>query len=433
MKRLMMEKLIKWKNKPGRKPLLIHGARQVGKTWIMKAFGEKNFDDCVYINFEKNEHIKALFEGDLEPERILLGLSAEHGRKIEKEKTLIIFDEVQECPRALTSLKYFCEDAPEYPVVAAGSQMGIALHSGTSFPVGKTERAYLYPMTYREFLMANGQEQLSDVIESGDQELIRVFREKLIDFLRQYYFVGGMPEAVRTFSETGDFNEARRIQNELIGVYRQDFSKHAEPRLTERLNLIWDSVVSQLAKENRKYIYGQVKKGSRAKDFDIAIQWLKDCGLINVVHRVKKPGYPLKAYEELDVFKIYLVDVGLLGAMGNIDLKSIVDGNRIFTEFKGAMTEQFVLQQMKSVLGIDPFYYSAPNSRMEIDFLLQSAEGIVSVEVKAEENLKARSLRTFHDKYKPEKSVRISMSDFREQDWMTNIPLYDIEWLKEIL
>lgn len=433
MKRYLMNDLLHWKEKKNRKPLLIRGARQVGKTWIMKEFGREYFQNTIYINFDQNEHIRTLFDGDLTPERILLGLSAESGLVPQKEETLIIFDEVQECPRALTSLKYFCEEAPQYAVIAAGSQLGVALHLGTSYPVGKTDQLSLYPLSYCEFLEGVGEEGLARVIEGQDQSMIRTFRGKLMDYLKQYYFIGGMPEVVRDFSENRDFNAARELQKQLLDFYRQDFSKHAQPQLTERLNQVWDSIPAQLAKENRKFIYGQIRKGARAKEFELAIQWLRDCGLIHAVHRVSKPYYPLKAYEELDIFKIYLLDVGLLGAMGDISRQTIVDGNRIFTEFKGALTEQFVLEQIISVLGVTPDYYSADNSQMEIDFLLQNSTGVIPVEVKAQENLKAKSLRVFHDKYAPECSVRVSMSDYREQDWMVNIPLYEIEYLKEIV
>lgn len=430
MKRFLMNDLENWKKKKGRKPLLIRGARQVGKTWLMKEFGKTAFQNVIYINFERNRHIHALFDGDLSPERLLLGINAETGIRA-GEETLIIFDEIQECPRALTSLKYFCEEAQKYPIVAAGSNLGVALHKGTSYPVGKTDLLELLPMSFREFLCALGEEGLSDLIGAQDQDMIRSFRGKLIDYLRQYYYVGGMPEAVLTFSEMKDFGAVRDVQSKLIDFYRQDFSKHAEPTLTERLNVVWDSIPSQLAKENRKYIYGQIRKGARAKDFELAIQWLSDCGLVHAVHRVSKAGMPLKAYEELSAFKLYLLDVGLLGAMGAISAGAILRGNEIFTEFKGAMTEQYVLQELLSEAGTSPYYYSAENSRMEIDFLVQASDGIIPVEVKAEENLKARSLKTFHDKFHPERSVRYSMSDYREQEWMVNVPLYEVGWIKQ--
>lgn len=432
MERFAMDKLKTWKEKKGRKPLLIRGARQVGKSWLMQEFGKTEFKQVAYINFGRNRHIEALFRGDLEPERIILGISAETGITIRPDDTLIIFDEIQETPRALESLKYFCEDAPEYAVVAAGSLLGVALHQNTSFPVGKVDMLSLYPMSFAEFLYAMDEKALAEIIKTQDQDMIRVFRERLIDLLRQYYYVGGMPEAVKTFARNKDFKEVRQIQSDLLMFYQQDFSRHSSPVLAERLRQVWNSVPAQLAKENRKFIYGQVRKGARAKDLELAIQWLSDCGLIHLVHNLSKPGYPLKAYEEMNSFKIYLLDVGLLGAMGDIDARSIVEGNRIFTEFKGAMTEQFVLQQICAVTDYSAFYYSASGSRMEIDFIIQADSNIVPIEVKAEENLHAKSLHVFYSKYHPKLSVRFSMSDYREQDWMTNVPLYDVEWLNKL-
>lgn len=432
MERKSMDDLFKWKNRKNRKPMIIRGARQVGKTWLMKEFGKRAFPDSVYINFEQNMHIHQLFDGDINVNRILLGLNAETGKKITKDM-LIILDEIQECPRALTSLKYFYEDAPEYPIIAAGSNLGVALHKGTSYPVGKTDLLALYPLSFAEFLKAEGKDAIADILEKQDQEMIRVFRQQYIDELRLYYYVGGMPEVVRLFTENHDFQETRQVQNALLDFYRQDFSKHAEPLLSERLNQVWDSIPMQLAKENRKFIYGQIRKGARAKEFELAIQWLIDCGLIHAVHRVSKPGIPLKSYEELSVFKIYLLDVGLLGAMGQIGSQVILKGNEIFTEFKGAMAEQYFMQETASVLKTVPYYYAAENARMEIDFLLQGSDEIIPVEVKAEENLRAKSLRVYAEKYHPNHCVRFSMSDYREQDWMVNIPLYDIEWLKQLI
>lgn len=430
MERYLMQKLQEWKDAENRKPLILKGARQVGKTWLLKEFGQQFFQDVVYINFEQNQHIHALFAGDLTPDRLFIGLNAETGKTMTKD-TLIIFDEIQECPRALTSLKYFYEEAQEYPVTAAGSNLGVALHHGTSYPVGKTDLLTLYPMSFGEFLCAAGQKALAEILEKQDQDMVHAFREKYLDFLRQYYYVGGMPEAVQTFMDSRNFRETRRVQKGLLDFYRQDFSKHAEPALTERLNQVWDSIPSQLARENRKFIYGQVRKGARAKDFELAIQWLTDCGLIHAVHRVSKPSIPLKSYEELSAFKIYLLDVGLLGAMGDLSPKTVISGNEIFTEFKGAMTEQYVLQQINALFNTEPYYYSAENSRMEIDFLMQGNDAVTPIEVKAEENLRAKSLRSFYNKYHPPLCIRFSMSDFRRQDWLVNVPLYEVEWLKE--
>ena len=433
MNRHALEKLKTWKNSEPRKPLIIRGARQVGKTWLMKEFGKQCFEKTAYINFDNNERARALFDIDLRPERLILALSAETGVDIQAGDTLLIFDEVQEAPRALTSLKYFCEEAPEYCIVAAGSLLGVAMHQGTSFPVGKVDFMDLYPLSYTEFLEALGEERFAELLRTDDHDMIKAFKTTYIERLRQYYFVGGMPEAVLAFVEKKNYQKVREVQKNLLNYYQQDFSKHAQANLIPRLNLTWNAIPQQLAKENKKFIYGQVREGARAKDFELAIQWLLDCGLIHKVYRVTKPQIPLIAYMELDVFKMYLLDVGLLAAMGDLSEKVIIDGNKIFTEFKGALTEQYVLQQLVSELGVTPYYYSTPNSRGEIDFLLQGDTSIIPLEVKAEENLKARSLRAFCDKFNPKYALRCSMSDFHEQDWLTNVPLYEILYLEKYL
>ncbi len=433
MKRFALEKLKEWKDKPNRKPLIIRGARQVGKTWLMKEFGRTCFEKVAYVNFDSNTRMQQVFEGEISIERIILAISAETGVSIDAPNTLLIFDEVQEVPKALSSLKYFCENAPEYAIVAAGSLLGVALHKGTSFPVGKVDFMDLYPLTYQEFLCALGEERFVEILQGQDTDMVTMFKSKYTDRLREYYYVGGMPEVVQTYVETKDFNKVREIQKNLLNYYQQDFSKHAEISLVPRLNLVWNSIPMQLAKENKKYIYGQVRKGSRAKDFELAIQWLLDCGLIHKVQRAGKAALPLKAYLDLDVFKIYLLDVGLLMAMTDMDAQVIIDGNRIFTEFKGALTEQYVLQQLTALDSIEPYYYSTANSSGEIDFLLQGRSSIIPLEVKAEENLRAKSLKAFCEKYKPEYAVRTSMSDYRKQEWMTNIPLYNIDRIKEYL
>ncbi len=413
--------------------MIIPGARQVRKTSLMKEFGRTRFAKTAYVNFENNDRAKAIFEMDFDIARMILALSAETGVDIQAEDTLLIFDEIQEAPKALTSLKYFYENAPQYCIVAAGSLLGVAIHHGTSFPVGKVDFMDLYPLSYTEFLEALGEERFAKLLAAGDTEMMRVFKSKFIERLKEYYFVGGMPEAVLTFVEKKNYQSVREIQKNLLNYYQQDFSKHAQTNLIPRLNLVWNSIPGQLAKENRKYIYGQVREGARAKDFELAIQWLLDCGLIHKVHRVSKPQLPLKAYMELDTFKMFLLDVGLLAAMGGLSEKVILEDSRIFTEFKGALTEQYVLQQLVSELGVTAYYYSTPNSRGEIDFLLQGDTSVIPLEVKAEENLKARSLRAFCEKYNPRFAVRSSMSDFREQDWMTNVPLYDLLYLANYL
>lgn len=433
MKRFALEKLKIWKEKPDRKPLIIRGARQVGKTWLMKEFGKTCFEKTAYVNFDSNPRMQQLFEGEIDVERMILAISAETGVSINCTNTLLIFDEVQEVPKALGSLKYFCENAPEYAIVAAGSLLGVAMHKGTSFPVGKVDFMDLYPLSFQEFLCALGEERFVTMLQSTDTDMVTMFKTKYIDRLREYYYVGGMPEAVQNFVLNKDYNKVREIQKNLLNYYQQDFSKHAKISLVPRLNLVWNSIPMQLAKENKKYIYGQVREGARAKDFELAIQWLLDCGLIHKVHRVKKPSLPLKAYMDLNAFKIYMLDVGLLLAMADLDASVIIDGNRIFTEFKGALTEQYVLQQMIAELGVEPYYYTTANSTGEIDFMLQAPGSVIPVEVKAEENLRAKSLRAFCEKYHPQHAVRTSMSDFREQDWMTNIPLYNIDRIGEYL
>lgn len=358
--------------------------------------------------------MRQVFEGDINIERMILAISAETGVSINSQDTLLIFDEVQEVPKALTALKYFCEEAPQYAIVAAGSLLGVAMHKGTSFPVGKVDFMDLYPLNFREFLCALGEERFVEILDSSDTDMVTMFKSKYLDRVREYYYVGGMPEVVQCYVDTKDFNEVREIQKNLLNYYQQDFSKHAEATLVPRLNLVWNSIPMQLAKENKKYIYGQVREGARAKDFELAIQWLMDCGLIHKVQRIKKSDLPLKAYADLDA-------------------RVIIDGNRIFTEFKGALTEQYVLQQFIADLGVEAYYYSTEKSSGEIDFLLQGRNSVLPVEVKAEENLRAKSLKSFCEKYHPAYAVRTSMSDYREQEWMINIPLYNICRIKQYL
>ncbi len=426
MYRSALTKLQAWKDKPNRKPLIIRGARQVGKTWLMKEFGRTSFANTVYINFDNNRRMRILFEDDFDLKRIITALQIESGAKITPENTLIIFDEVQEVPQALTALKYFYENAPEYAVVAAGSLLGIAMHQGTNFPVGKVDELQLYPLSFREFLLATDNAPLVELLDHLDWPLITTFKSKYIDLLRQYYYVGGMPEAVAAYAERGDFAEVRAIQSALLAAYEQDFSKHAPNNIVPRLRMVWQSIPAQLAKENRKFIYGMLREGARAKDFEVALQWLADCGLILRVHRVSKPGMPLKAYHDLTAFKLYLLDVGLLAAMGDIDVRTLLDGNDIFVEFKGALTEQYVLQQLIAEVGVTPYYWSSEHGTGEIDFLFQMDGTIVPLEVKAEENLRARSLRSFNEKYSGLRLIRTSMSDHRKEEWMENWPLYAI-------
>lgn len=425
MERLIMKELVHWKEKKNRKPLIIRGARQVGKTWIMKEFGRRYFENVVYISFDNNERMKNVFEMDYDIPRIISALKVESGKQIHPDNTLLIFDEVQEVPKALTALKYFCENAPEYAIIAAGSLLGVALHEGTSFPVGKVDFLTLYPMNFKEFLMAIGQKSLVEMSESGDYEMINAFSAKYVDYLRKYYYVGGMPEAVATYVETDDLMEVRNIQTQLLMYYSNDFSKHAPKETIPRIQMVWNSIPLQLAKENRKFIYGIIREGARAKDFELAIQWLVDCGLIYKSHRISKSGMPLISYMDMSSFKIYMLDVGLLAARGNLDAKTLLEGNKIFTEFKGSLTEQFVAQELNAI-GLELYYYSAPNSKGEVDFIVQKSGNIIPIEVKAEENLQAKSLRALVQKYQLTEAVRTSMSNYREQDWMKNVPLYSL-------
>jgi len=427
-----MEDLIRWKNKKDRKPLIIRGARQVGKTWLMKEFGRTNFAKVAYISFYNNERMASLFNGDLSIERLILGLKIESGVDIDAENTLIIFDEVQEVPRALTSLKYFNENAPEYAIIAAVSMLGVALHQGTSFSVGKVEYLDLYPMSFTEYLEATENGALVKLMEAKDFSLITDCKGKYIDLLKQYYYIGGMPEAVKTFIETNDFSAAREIQKRLLMAYEQDFSKHAPNEVVPRIRMLWNSIPSQLAKENRKFIYGLIRKGARAKEFELAMEWMIDCGLIHKVNRISKPDLPLVAYQDFSAFKLFMLDVGLLGAMTDLDLKTILEGNSIFEEFRGALTEQYICQQLIADCKVVPFYWSAEKSSGEIDFLIQNEGGIIPIEVKAGENLKAKSLKIFCEKYKTDKAIRTSMSDYRREEWMINLPLYAISSLLNI-
>ena len=432
MYRTAIEQLYRWKESKHRKPLIIKGARQVGKTWLMKEFGRKAYPDTIYINFDSNSRMAELFSADLNPDRLILGIELYAGKKIDPEKTLLIFDEIQEIPRALAALKYFCEDAPQYHIVCAGSLLGIALHEGTSFPVGKIQFLKLYPLSFREFLMAVTGRQYADLLDRQDYSMITPFRQVYIDALKQYYFIGGMPEAVQHFAQEKDFQEVREIQKRILAAYEQDFSKHAPAAIVPRIRMVWNSIPSQLAKENKKFVYGLVREGGRAKDYETAIMWLCDCGLLHKISRVNGAGIPLKAYEDLKAFKLFLLDVGLLGCMAGLGQRVLLDGNSLFSEFKGALTEQYVCQQFKTLDDLGVYYYTNSRGSCEIDFILDTGEQIIPVEVKAEVNLKAKSLKTYHEKYAPETSVRISMTDFRQQDWLVNLPLYAAEEIKKL-
>lgn len=429
MYRTAMEQLRKWKMKKRRKPLIIRGARQVGKTWLMKEFGANEYEETVYINFDSNERMKKLFEGGLEVRRLIMGLELFAGYKIDPDNTLLIFDEVQEVPEALSSLKYFNEDAPQYQIVCAGSLLGVALHPGTSFPVGKVEFLDLYPLSYAEFLRAMGREGYAELLQNGDFDMAAAFKQDFIDLLKQYYFVGGMPEAVQAFADDRDFNEVREIQQRILAAYEQDFSKHAPNEAVPRIRMLWNSIPSQLARENKKFIYGLIREGARAKEYELAMLWLTDCGLVHKVHRITAPNLPLKAYEDLKAFKLFLVDVGLLSCMTGLRQDVLLDGNALFKEFKGALTEQYVLQQLMTFSGVDIFYWSADRGAAEVDFVVDNGAAVIPLEVKAEINLQAKSLKVYRDKFHPALSVRISMADYRKEEWILNLPLWAVGFM----
>lgn len=425
MNRLLIQEMVVWKNSKNRKPLIIQGARQVGKTWLMKEFGKREFEQVVYLNFESSSRLSQLFAVDFNIERIITILEIETNQKIKPETTLLIFDEIQEVEKGLTALKYFQEQAPQYYIVAAGSLLGISLQKNNSFPVGKVDFMKLYPLSFMEFLGNNGEHQLVEQLHNKNWDVISTFHEKLVDQLRLYYFIGGMPEVVVNYLENKDLQTVRTLQKKIIIGYENDFAKYAPNEIVPKIKLVWNTLISQLAKENRKFVYGQIKKGSRAKDFEMAINWLVDAGLVLKVNRIEKPTMPLNAYVDFDSFKLFLVDIGLLNAIGNLDQKILLEKNSILTEYKGALTEQFVCQQLKIITDI--YYWVAPKATAEIDFLFQKENEIVPVEVKAEENLKSKSLKVFVDKFENKKAIRTSMNKFRREDWLTNIPLYAID------
>lgn len=427
MERSMYSNLKKWKESPTRKPLILQGARQVGKTYILKEFGAREYSEVVYINCDDNNDMQNMFV-DYDVDRIIRSLSAISGVSIKPSTTLLILDEIQEVERGLASLKYFCEKAPEYHVAVAGSLLGITLHEGTSFPVGKVDMLYMYPMDFEEFLLAMGKEQLVELLRSNSWTALTPLRGMLTELLRQYYFVGGMPEAVKAYVERGDIWEVRSIHSKIIDAYRNDMSKHAPKQQVQRINMVWNSIPSQLARDNKKFIYGALRKGARANDFEIAIQWLVDSGLVHKVHRISKPVVPLKFYEDMSSFKLFLLDCGLLGALSETPPEQILIGDNVFEEYKGAFTENYVLQQLKSLPRTFVYYYSNDNSTLEIDFVVQHDTHIIPIEVKAEENLRAKSLRQFVTDNPGLHGVRFSMSDYREQDWLTNVPLWAVKW-----
>ena len=426
MKRKIYSKLIEWKKSPSHKPLILNGVRQCGKTYIMKEFGKNEFQTFAYVNCDRNENLHQIFEGGFNISKIIRGISALSGVDIIPGKTLIFLDEVQSFPLVLESLKYFCEDAPDYHVAVAGSLLGIALHSGVSFPVGKVQTMKLYPMDFEEFLMAKGEQQLLRIMHDHDFDLLTVLHENCKDLLRQYYYVGGMPEVVKSYIDNGQLKPVRAIQNEILSNYAGDFSKHAPYQEVPRISMVWQSILGQLSRENKKFIYGALKKGGRAKEFEVAIQWLVDAGLVYKVNKCTKPQLPLKFYEDFTAFKLYLCDCGLMGAMADTAAKDVLIGDSVFTEYKGAFTEQYVLQQILSSGISDIYYYSADDSRMEMDFLMQREGALLPVEVKGGTSIKSTSLHNYLMEHPGIQAIRYSMLPYKKQDFLTNIPLYAV-------
>lgn len=426
MKRKIYSKLIEWKESPSHKPLILNGVRQCGKTYIMKEFGKNEFQTFAYVNCDRNENLHQIFEGGFNISKIIRGISALSGVDIIPGKTLIFLDEVQSFPLVLESLKYFCEDAPDYYVAVAGSLLGIALHSGVSFPVGKVQTMKLYPMDFEEFLMAKGEQQLLRIMHDHDFDLLTALHEKCKDLLRQYYYVGGMPEVVKSYIDNGQLKPVRAIQNEILSNYAGDFSKHAPYQEVPRISMVWQSILGQLSRENKKFIYGALKKGGRAKEFEVAIQWLVDAGLVYKVNKCTKPQLPLKFYEDFTAFKLYLCDCGLMGAMADTAAKDVLIGDSVFTEYKGAFTEQYVLQQILSSGISDIYYYSADDSRMEMDFLMQREGALLPVEVKGGTSIKSTSLHNYLMEHPGIQAIRYSMLPYKKQDFLTNIPLYAV-------
>ena len=427
MKREAINQLIEWKNSKRRKPLILQGARQVGKTWLMQEFGKTHYKKTAYVTFDRNENLQKAFTDYTNVKELLTKIEIEAQTKVTADDTLIIFDEIQECPDAITSLKYFQEKMPELHIIVAGSLLGLSHHNGTGFPVGKVNFMTLYPMSFKEFLNANGEELLVEAINENKFDTISTFSSKLINYLRYYYFVGGMPEVVQAFVENRDFNEVRKIQEEIISSYNSDFSKHTDSNTAERIKMVWDSISSQLAKENKKFIYNAIKNGARAKEFEIALAWLRDSGLVYKVTRISKPNLPIKSYEDIDVFKLYVLDVGILCALSKLPAKAILEDNRIFTEFKGSLTEQYVLQQLKIHLS-DIHYWTSKSYVAEVDFVTQIEDNVIPIEVKATTNLKAKSLQQYIKDYSPQKAIRTSLSDYKiNENGLYDIPLYVIE------
>ena len=432
MYRIAMEKLVEWKKDIDRKPLIVNGARQVGKTWLLQEFGKEYYSKTAYINMDRNPRMKELFY-DFDTERLIQGFKAETGVNIEPENTLIILDEIQEIPEAITSLKYFCEKARQYHIAVAGSLLGVSIHKGVSFPVGKVNFLNLYPLNFQEYLIANGNENLVKILNNNDNKMIKVFCDKYKSLLKEYYYIGGMPEVVQSYIKYKDYNRVRKVQKEILEAYEKDFSKHVPEKELIKVIQIWNNFNTQLARENKKFIYGALKPNARATEYENAINWLVDSGLMHKINRVNTCKIPLDGYIDYSAFKLYFIDVGLLAAKNDLNIQTILEGNKIFMEYKGSLTEQYVLGELKSNYNMPINYWSNDAGQAEVDFVMQLKDEIIPIEVKAEENLQSKSLKVLKEKYKTKNNIRTSMTDYRKDDWITNIPLYNIKNIEKII
>lgn len=432
MYRKAIEKLIEWKDDKSRKPLILNGARQVGKTWLLQEFGRKHYEKVAYINMDQNPRMQELFY-DFDTERLIQGFRAETGINIEPRNTLIILDEIQEVPKAITSLKYFCENARQYHIAVAGSLLGVSTHKGVSFPVGKINFLNLYPLNFEEYLLALGKDSLVELIKKNDKDMVKIFSDKFKSLLKEYYYIGGMPEVVESYIKYKDYNRVRKIQNEILLAYEKDFSKHVPEKDLQKVIQIWNNFNTQLARENKKFVYGALKPSARAAEYENAINWLVDSGLMYKVNRVNTCKIPLEGYIDYSAFKLFFIDVGLLAAKNNLDIKTILEGNKIFVEYKGSLTEQYVLGEIKSNYDVPITYWSNDSGQSEVDFIIQCKNEIIPIEVKAEENLQSKSLKVLAQKYDIKNNVRTSMADYRKEDWLINIPLYIISNIEKIV
>lgn len=431
MYRNAIQDLIQWKNNPQRLPLIIKGARQVGKTWLMKEFGRKEYKQVAYVSFDNNPRLKILFESDFDTMHLIEGLGIEVGFKITPHDTLIILDEIQENPLAITSLKYFAENAPEYDIITAGSLLGVSHHEGSGFPVGKVETLELRPLSFKEFLLAIQENTILETLENNNFAMLAIFKDKIIDLLRKYCYIGGMPRVVAEYAKTQDYQMVRKIQKNILNDYEQDFSKHIPLEYVEKTRLLWNAIPSQLIKENKKCVYGQIKTGARAKDFEISLAWLINAGLVHKISRITEPKMPLKAYEDMNTFKLFMLDTGLLCAMTDLNLKSLLENEKLFNDYNGAVTEQYVLQEFKTLKDFPIFYWSS--NRAELDFIIQYENEIIPIEVKATTNLQAKSLKSYREKFHPNFAVRTSLSNYEKNQQLFNIPLFSISNICKIL